>query len=87
MTDGKGLEAVGVTPDELMLPEQLDLANGRFSAGSRSSARAFGHLTRESTRVVSKRVEEVISNLASNPSHSHRALARWKGTSILLKPF
>jgi C-terminal processing protease CtpA/Prc len=47
MTDGKSLEKVGVTPDELLLPNAADLAAGRDPILARAVQLAGGKMTPE----------------------------------------
>jgi len=37
MSDGKSLEHMGMTPDELILPTAADLAAGRYAVMSRAT--------------------------------------------------
>jgi C-terminal processing protease CtpA/Prc len=47
MTDGKSLEKVGVTPDELVLPSAADLAAGRDPLLARVVQLAGGKMSPE----------------------------------------
>ena len=47
MADGKSLEHVGVTPDELLLPEAADVAAGRDPVLARAITLAGGKVSPE----------------------------------------
>jgi hypothetical protein len=47
MTDGKSLEKIGVTPDELLLPSATDMANKRDSILSHAASLASVEISPE----------------------------------------
>ena len=55
MSDGSGLEKIGVTPDELVLPTGADLAADRDPALARAVALAGGTLTPEQAGKLSRK--------------------------------
>ena len=52
MTDGGRLEGAGVTPDELLIPNQLDLAGGRDPVMARALALAGVNMSSEKARTL-----------------------------------
>ncbi|HEU4875433.1 MAG TPA: S41 family peptidase [Pyrinomonadaceae bacterium] len=52
MTDGSRLEGAGVTPDEFLIPNQLDLATGRDPVMARALALAGVNMSAEKARTL-----------------------------------